>query len=85
MSLWYQCKLAKNNGEVTVGWIEARAAKAGARVQLLDEGYNKGELWTVVKVSHPGIEEELLKEKQVLGRLIGVSCISCSLVSQSED
>lgn len=67
MSLWYQCKLAKSNGEVTVGWIEARGAKAGAHVQLIDEGY-KGELWTVVKVSHPGIEEELLKKKQVLDR-----------------
>ena len=68
MSLWYQCKLAKGNGEVTVGWIEARGAKAGARVQLLDEGYG-GEPWTVVKVNHTtGMEEELLKKKQMLDR-----------------
>lgn len=51
-------------GAETVGWIEARGAKAGVDVELLPDK----KLWTVVEVYDRGVPEELLKEHQRLNR-----------------
>ena len=46
--LLHQC-LLRRGGSETVGWIEARGARPGVRVELKTEGFNDG-LWQVVKV-----------------------------------
>lgn len=60
---YYQCRLRRGDTE-TVGWIEARGAKAGASIELLPSR----EMWDVVEVFEHGIPEGLLKEHQRLHR-----------------
>lgn len=60
---YYQCHLRRGNSETT-GWIEARGAKVGAKVELLPSK----ELWDVVAVSTRSMPEHLLKEHQKLNR-----------------
>lgn len=60
---YYQCRLI--NGETeTVGWIEARGARPGARVELLPGR----EVWEVAEVYVHGLPREHLKELQQLHR-----------------
>lgn len=58
-AMFFQCRLHKGP-ERRVGWVEKRAAKAGAQVTL------KGEAgwWTVVSVAEPPLPERWLAEKQ---------------------
>ena len=60
---FYQCKLQRD-GLVTVGWIEARGARPGARVELVEHGG----LWRVAEVYQPPLEAEWLREKQRIDR-----------------
>lgn len=60
---YYQCRLRRGNTE-TVGWIEARGAREGARVELLPSR----ELWDVVEVFDHGVPQDDLKEQQRLNR-----------------
>ena len=57
--LYHQCALAQGERR-TVGWIEARAAKRGAVVEL------KGEsgLWDVIEVYGPALDASWLHDKQ---------------------
>ena len=71
---YIQCKLRKDN-QVTVGWIEERAAKLGARVELLvGKGAGNlgdlpsGEFWEVVELNDIKISEDILKRNQHLNR-----------------
>lgn len=65
MKKYYQCRLRlQNTYTLTTGWIEARAAKLGARVELLPSK----DLWTVAEVFDLGIPEGMLKEQQRLHR-----------------
>lgn len=65
--LYYQCKLRRGTEE-TVGWIEARGAKLGARVELLDMDRPK-ELWTVQQVAYSApMEKAALQAKQAHDR-----------------
>jgi hypothetical protein len=57
--MMYQCRLRCLTGE-TVGWIEERGAKVGNVVELKTDG----QLWDVVEVFQPGMEEEALRQKQ---------------------
>lgn len=56
---FYQCALHQGDTR-TVGWIEARGAKSGARVEL------KGQsgLWDVVSVFQPPIDATWLDDKR---------------------
>lgn len=69
--LYYQCKLERykvhDSAEVTVGWIEARGAKIGARVELLDLS-NPKDLWTVVEVGAHPLDKKTLQAKQAADR-----------------
>ena len=58
-----QCRMRQGNAE-TVGWIEARGARVGARVALLE----LGGLWEVVAVYHPTIAGRTLRLKQQMDR-----------------
>lgn len=60
---YYQCQLSRGHS-VTVGWVEARAAKAGHYVELLPEH----EFWRVDEVYTQGMPKEVLKEHQRLNR-----------------
>lgn len=64
--LWYQCRLRQGVTE-TVGWIEARGAREGVRVELKTDEFNDGD-WLVVEVFEPGIDGETLREKQGFDR-----------------
>lgn len=62
--LYYQCHLLQTNAEHpmrTIGWIEARGAKFGNRVELKDFD---NQLFTVLEVYRPGIDAGDLKAKQ---------------------
>lgn len=55
---YYQCLLRQ--GEMrTVGWIEARGAQQGYRVEIKGEGF-----WIVEDVYYPGQSIEWIREKQ---------------------
>lgn len=62
--MYHQCRMEQHRDDgtkfVTVGWIEARGAKVGARIEL------KGEdgLWTVISSGGAGVEVEVLRAKQ---------------------
>lgn len=60
--MYRQCKLTLDNAN-TVGWIEERGAKLGARVEMED-----GNFWTVEEVSDHSISRETLREKQRMDR-----------------
>lgn len=62
--MYFQCRMRNGNAE-TVGWIEARGAKVGAKVQLLS---GDGKFWEVIEVYHPGIEDDVLRAKQANDR-----------------
>lgn len=63
MKYYYQCRM-RNGTEETMGWIEARGAKVGRRVELLPDR----EYWTVLSVSQPPMAENMLKEHQLMHR-----------------
>lgn len=63
MKQYFQCRLLRGHTE-TVGWIEARGAKIGHKVELLPAG----EWWTVAEVYRNGLPEELLKKFQQFHR-----------------
>lgn len=65
-TLWYQCRLRQGATE-TIGWIEARGARKGARVELKTDQFDDG-LWLVVDVFPPGMDAEDLREKQAADR-----------------
>jgi hypothetical protein len=58
----YQCHL-RQGATQTVGWIEARGAKLGARVELKTEGFDDG-LWLVTHVCQPPFAADDLRRKQ---------------------
>lgn len=60
---YFQCRLRNGDSE-TIGWIEARGAKKGARVELLP----MREFWEVVQVYEHAMPVEDLKEHQRLHR-----------------
>jgi hypothetical protein len=60
---YFQCLLRRGQSETT-GWLEKRAAKAGAEIELLPSR----ELWTVAKVYEHGLPADVLKEHQLLNR-----------------
>lgn len=60
--MYRQCKLTLENTN-TVGWIEDRGAKLGARVEMED-----GNFQTVEEVSEHAIDRETLREKQRMDR-----------------
>lgn len=62
--MYYQCRMRNKNAE-TVGWIESRGAKVGAKARLLSAD---GEFWRVVEVYRPGIKEDVLRAKQANDR-----------------
>ena len=57
--LFYQCRLHQG-AERLVGWIEARAAKEGARIEVK----GRAGLWDVIAVFGPPMDASWLKEKQ---------------------
>lgn len=62
--MYYQCRMRRGDAE-TVGWIEERAARLGAEIQLLS---GDGQFWRVVEVYHPGLEDDVLRAKQANDR-----------------
>jgi hypothetical protein len=60
---FYQCRLQQGQA-TTVGWIEARGARLGARVEVPE----CGGLWRVAAVFEPPLEAEALREKQRVDR-----------------
>ena len=58
-----QCRLAQGNC-TTVGWIEARGARVGARVEVPE----LGGLWRIVSVCPIAVEADALREKQRIDR-----------------
>lgn len=62
--LMYQCLLERDD-ESTTGWIEERAAKVGASVEVKE--YDN-EFWTVRKVYQPPMDQAMLQRKQVADR-----------------
>lgn len=63
MKQFQQCRLRRGTAE-TVGWIEKRGARRGARVELLPSR----ELWDVVEVFAHTLPEDSLRETQRLNR-----------------
>lgn len=63
MKHYRQCRLRRNEHETT-GWIEERGADVGAAVELLPGR----ELWEVVAVFEPRLQEAALRENQRLNR-----------------
>jgi hypothetical protein len=61
--IYHQCKL-KLGDTYTVGWIEERGARKGARVELKSDG----QFWEVVEVYNPGMDADKLREKQANDR-----------------
>lgn len=61
--LFHQCRLRQDNS-VIVGWIEARGAKVGARVEIPE----CGGFWRVETVCPKPIAADALREKQRLDR-----------------
>jgi hypothetical protein len=60
---YFQCRL-RNGVSETTGWIESRAAKTGAQVEMLPSGV----FWTVAEVYGRSLPESVLKEQQKLNR-----------------
>ena len=64
MTHYFQCRLEKETSEGlerTVGWIEERGAKVGAKVTLKgEEGW-----WTVATVATPGLNSaQFMQQKE---------------------
>ena len=65
-NLYFQCRLKKvGTTTYTVAWIEERGAVVDRKVDLIkpNEGW-----WNVEEVHKPGVEYEVLKEKQEKNR-----------------
>ena len=60
---FYQCRLQRDNA-TTVGWIEERGARQGARVELAE----CGGLWRVTAVYQPPLDATALHEKRRVDR-----------------
>lgn len=58
---FFQCDLSIGTRR-THGYIEARGAKVGARVEI------EGEFWTVDAVANHGMSEERMKAEQQMHR-----------------
>lgn len=69
--LFYQCKMTRpdiqDSTEVTVGWIEARGAKVGLQVELLELPQPE-KFWTVAEVWGKPLEKAALQAKQAADR-----------------
>lgn len=65
MDTYFQCMMRRGPGgaETTIGWIEARGAKVGARVELLDLERPQ-DFWTVAEVWQPPMDKAALQAKQ---------------------
>ncbi len=63
---WRQCRLRQGATE-TVGWIEARGARKGARVELKTEQFDTGD-WLVVDVFPYAMDGDALRDKQAMDR-----------------
>lgn len=61
--LVHQCRL-QQDGATVVGWIEARGAKLGVRVEVPD----LGGLWRVAAVYQPPLDAAWLRKKQRIDR-----------------
>lgn len=61
--LFHQCRL-QQDGATVVGWIEARGARIGARVEVPD----LGGLWRVTAVYQPPLDAAWLRKKQRIDR-----------------
>jgi hypothetical protein len=59
--MYFQCELSQGTRR-THGYIPARGAVVGRRVELKDDGFDG--LWLVDQVADKGIDETVLKEKQ---------------------
>lgn len=67
MKQYYQCRLKRADHPAsiyTTGWIEARGAKVGAKVEILPAR----DLWEVTEVFTHGMPEDILKEHQRMHR-----------------
>lgn len=60
--LFFQCLLSQGDKRTT-GWIEARGAKKGRKVELKD-GSGGGDFWVVLYVYQPGRDISWLRDKQ---------------------
>ena len=62
----YQCKLSMVRMPAlhTTGWIPARAAKVGAKVEFLPDK----EFWEVIEVYKHGMPQDMLKRHQLANR-----------------
>jgi hypothetical protein len=60
---FYQCRLQQGSATI-VGWIEARGAKRGARVEVPEYGG----FWHVAAVFEPPLDADWLREKQRIDR-----------------
>jgi hypothetical protein len=65
---YYQCRLTRlvidNEVATTTGWIEARGAKVGVRVELLPSR----QIWEVAEVYDHSMPLTLLKDHQRMNR-----------------
>lgn len=64
--LYHQCKMTRGT-EVTVGWIEARGARVGLQVELLELDRPK-DFWTVAEVWGAPLDRAALQAKQAADR-----------------
>ena len=62
----YQCKMrmVRMPGRYTTGWIPAKGAKVGAKVEILPDK----EWWQVVEVYTNGLPEDVLKRHKLANR-----------------
>lgn len=65
MTIYYQCLLRLDTQYMTT-WIEERGAKESAYVELLGDGGKQ--LWQVMIVYRPGIDDTTLITNQKLNR-----------------
>ena len=59
---YYWCELSKGT-TTTYGYVEERAAKLNAQVELVDYGTD---LWKVVSVSNEPVTKEFVRSKEKL-------------------
>jgi len=61
-----QCELVSGT-TTTIGWIDEKAAKSGARLQIKDDpGIDEKTLWTVKSVGSARLPEAEAKDKERL-------------------
>ena len=65
--MFYWCQL-RNGNKHTCGYIEARGAKLGANVELVDLD---GEFWTVTSVSDRGVTKDYVRNAERMFKSFG--------------